>query len=54
MEAMLNIKETAEYLNCSEKTVRNLIDRGELKAYKVGNRWRIKKEDLEEYLKTNK
>ena len=50
MEKMLSIKETAEYLNVSTKTIYNLIERGDLKASKVANVWRIHPEDIEEYL----
>lgn len=44
------IEEVAQILKVSVSTVRNLIDRGELKAFKVGNQWRVKKEDLQAYM----
>ena len=50
LERMLTVKETAEQLNVTQKTVYNLIERNELKAYKVGNRWRITPEDINRYL----
>lgn len=40
----------AQYWDCSEHHVRNLISRGELRAFKLGERlWRIRGEDVEAY-----
>ena len=51
---IFTIAQTAEYLQISEKTVRRLIKYGEIIASKVGERnWRIKKQDIEEYLAIN-
>lgn len=51
---ILTIAQTAEYLKVSEKTVRRLIKYGDIVASKVGERnWRIRKQDIEEYLKNN-
>ena len=43
---LLNIDEVAEYLRVSERTVRELIKRGELPATKIGREYRIRKENL--------
>lgn len=54
---MLSVKEIAESLRISDRTVRNLIETGQIKAYKVGNQFRIKEEDFQLYLEninTNK
>lgn len=54
---MLSVKEIANSLRISDRTVRNLIETGEIKAYKVGNQFRIKEEDFQSYLEkinTNK
>ncbi len=45
------LEEVAEILKISVSTVRNLIDRGELKAFKAGNQWRVRKEDLDAYMR---
>lgn len=50
-ETLLNdeyytIYEVAEILKLHERTIRNHIKSGTLKAKKVGKSWRIKKEDL--------
>lgn len=44
------IEEVADILKVSAGTVRKLIDSGELKAFKVRGQWRIKKEDLDQYI----
>jgi excisionase family DNA binding protein len=36
--AYVSIREAAEHLDLSEKTIRRLIDRGELRAYRFGSR----------------
>lgn len=51
---IMTISQASDYLQVCEKTIRRLIDRKELTASKVGNAWRIKKEDIEKYLQDNK
>ncbi len=50
---IMTIEQAAEYLQLSSKSIRKLIERKELKASKVTSVWRIKKEDIEEYLEQN-
>ena len=45
------IKEVAEIVGVHSNTVRNWIDNGDLKAYKLGKVIRIRKEDLEAFAK---
>ena len=46
--ADLSLDQTAHELGCSRDTVRRMIERGELKAYRVGKRLiRIRRADLE-------
>lgn len=49
---LLTLREVAEALQVSEKTIRRLVSRGELVGFKVGDRGqlRVKSEDLEAYL----
>ncbi len=53
---LLTVQDVAETMKVSEKTVRRLIKRGDLAAYKVGERGqlRIKECDLEEYLEAQR
>lgn len=45
------VKEIAEYLDCADATIYNLIQKGELKAITIAGTYRVKKEDFEQYLK---
>ena len=47
------VKETAQYLRLCEKQTRRLIERGELAAYRFGAAIRIKKKDVDEYVRRN-
>jgi excisionase family DNA binding protein len=48
--SVYNITKLAQRWECSEQHVRNLIVRGELKAWKLGSKlWRINARDAEEY-----
>lgn len=48
--AFVTIKDAAHHFACSTDTIRRLIARGELKAYRVGTAIRIKRTDLEKPL----
>jgi excisionase family DNA binding protein len=45
----LDVKDVADYLKISVWTVKNRLRAGELKGYKQGIYWRIKREWLLEY-----
>ena len=47
---LLTIGDVAEHLGVSTKTVRRMMEGGELHAHKVGRQWRITEEDLRLYL----
>ena len=51
MDDFLTTKQVADYLHVTEKTVRDLIARKEIEAYRIGRAWRIKKIHLDEYIK---
>ncbi len=42
--------QVAEFLQLNKNTVYRLIERGELKATKVGRVYRIRKEDVDSYM----
>lgn len=46
-----SVKEIAKKVGVHPNTVRNWIESGELKAYKLGRVLRIKKEDFEDFAK---
>ncbi|MDR1581655.1 MAG: helix-turn-helix domain-containing protein [Prevotellaceae bacterium] len=45
------VAQTAQYLQVCDKTVRRLIESKKLIASKIGKSWRIRKSDIDEYLK---
>ena len=47
---LLCVEETARELHISTKTVRRLIDRGELRAHRIGRCLRLSEEELRLYL----
>jgi len=51
-DKLLTIREVAEILRVSERSVNRYIEFGKLKASKIGQ-WRIKQSDLDEFLKEN-
>ena len=48
-DVVYTIAELAKLLKVSEKTVRTLIDAGDIEAFKVGNQWRITREALDRF-----
>jgi excisionase family DNA binding protein len=51
---ILTVSQASKYCKVSSKTIINWIDGGHIKAYKtVGGHRRIKKEDLDQFLKKN-
>ncbi len=51
---LLSVKEVAELLHISERTVHRMIERKELPAYKVGKVIRVERKDVLKYLEENK
>ena len=47
---VLTVKEIAYAMRVHYCTARSLVKNGDVKAYKVGHQWRVKKEALEDYL----
>ena len=45
------VDELAETWDVSRRTVERLINRGELDAFKVGDTWRIRQEQIADYEK---
>lgn len=49
LPAVMTFEEAREYLFIGRNTLLDLLHSGELKGKKIGNKWRIRKEDLIEY-----
>jgi len=45
---IMDIKETAQYLNMKEQTIYKLLQRGKLPALKIGGQWKIKRQHLDQ------
>lgn len=50
MTRVLTVEQTAELLQLTPKTTRDLLRRGRLPGRKVGKAWRILESELESYL----
>jgi excisionase family DNA binding protein len=54
-EKMLTVKQVAGRMNVDEKTVRNWIQRGELRAINIGRirpEYRIRPDDLDDFIRS--
>lgn len=47
---LMTIDEVAKYFRVSTATIYSLVKEDKLKSVKLGNRWRIKKEDVISYI----
>lgn len=54
MDKFLTPNEIAELLKVDPRTVRNWINNNKLEAVKLGNRWRIKKDDFDKFIEERK
>lgn len=50
-EKLLTIPDAAELLRVSIKTIRRWIERGDLRAAKLGMQWRIRPQDLQNFVR---
>ena len=49
-EVNYTLKQVAKILNCAYVTVYKIVKKGELKAFKVGNDYRVRESDLKEFV----
>jgi excisionase family DNA binding protein len=49
MKPLLNLKDAAEFLRLHPRTVREYVQRGELRGRLIGRRWRFRQEDLDAF-----
>ena len=48
-ERLLTLREAAEVLRLSQRTVREYVQRGEIKGRIIGKRWRFRRADLDAF-----
>jgi len=51
---IMTISQVAKYLQISEITTYRLVQEGKIPAFKVGRSWRVKREDLNEFIEIQK
>lgn len=51
-EEILTIRDVAEYLKVTEKTVYGLAQRRQIPGFKVGGQWRFRWEDINAWIAT--
>lgn len=51
MEKFLSVKEVAEKLSVTTKTIQRYIKAGKIEAVKMGNRWKIPEQALDEFIR---
>ncbi|MFC1674529.1 helix-turn-helix domain-containing protein [Candidatus Omnitrophota bacterium] len=51
MDAWMTLEEVAQYLKVSKDSIYRLAQKGEMPASKIGNLWRFKKEEIDEWMK---
>jgi nitrogen PTS system EIIA component len=51
-EPLINARVAAKLLDTSEKTVKRMAARGELPALRVGNRWKFRASELDEWMRS--
>ncbi|OQX53105.1 MAG: hypothetical protein B5M48_03975 [Candidatus Omnitrophica bacterium 4484_213] len=50
---IMTIKEVANYLKMTEKTIYRLAKERKIPSFKVGGNWRFKKEAIDEWIERN-
>lgn len=51
---IMTIRQVAEYLRISEVTTYRLVQNDKIPAFKVGRNWRVRKEDLNDFIDKQK
>ncbi len=50
-EEILEVKDVANILKVSTRTVIRLAERGELVAFKIGDLWRFRRSDVDDFIR---
>lgn len=53
MDEVLTLTELMEILKVTRKTLQAYIQKGKIKAFKIGNNWRVTRESLLDYINRN-
>jgi excisionase family DNA binding protein len=44
------VRQVADYLNVNDRTVYRMAERGDLPAFKVGDAWRFRRQDIDAWI----
>jgi excisionase family DNA binding protein len=50
----MTVRDLAEYLNVTEKTIYRLVQRGEIPGFKVAGAWRFQRADIDVWIDDQK
>jgi len=53
-EKLITLSQVAAYLQIAERTVYQWAQHGNIPSFKIGNVWRFKREDLEQWIEDRK
>ena len=48
--AAWTVRQVADYLSVNDRTVYRMAERGELPAFKVGDAWRFRRDDIDAWI----
>ncbi len=51
-EPLIDAEKAAKLLNCSAKTVKRMAARGEIPSIRLGNRWKFRSSELDEWMRS--
>ena len=54
MDSWMTLEEIAQYLKVSKDSIYRLAQKGEIPASKIGNLWRFKKDEVDEWMKNRR
>jgi len=54
MDTWMTLEEVAQYLKVSKDSIYRLAQKGEIPASKIGNLWRFKKEEIDEWMRNKR
>lgn len=54
LEQAMTVRNLAEYLNVTEKTIYRLVQRGEIPGFKVAGAWRFQRADIDVWIDDQK
>lgn len=54
LEQAMTVRDLAEYLNVTEKTIYRLVQRGEIPGFKVAGAWRFQRADIDVWIDDQK